>query len=49
MEYDLTEDDTLLPTITSIDVTQGGFPVPCNCLKCAKKTFSLSCGTNKLL
>lgn len=31
MDYDLTEDDTfemIVPTITSIDVTQDDFPVP---------------------
>ena len=36
----------LAPTITSNDVTPDDFPVPCNCLKCAKKCFFLSCGTN---
>ena len=35
--YELTEDDMLVPTITSKDVIPEDFPVPCNCLKCAKK------------
>ena len=37
--YELTEDDMLVLTITSKGVIPDDFPVPCNCFKCAKKTF----------
>ena len=35
---ELTEDDTLVSTITTKDVIADDFPVPCSCLKCAEKT-----------
>ena len=35
--YELTEDDILVPIITSKDVIPDDFPLPCNCLKCVKK------------
>ena len=35
--YELTEEDMLVPTITTEDVIPDDFPVPCSCLKCAKK------------
>ena len=50
MDYKLTEDDILVPKINSKDVIPDDFPVPCNCLKCAKKPcLSLPCKINKLL
>ena len=36
--YELTEEDMLVPTITTEDVIPDDFPVPCSCLKCVKKT-----------
>ena len=39
-EYELTEDDVLVPTINSKDVIPDDLVVPCNCLKCAKKMFA---------
>ena len=35
--YELTEDDMLVPTVTSKDVMPDDFAVSCNCLKCLKK------------
>ena len=47
--YELTEDDMLVPTVTSKDVMPDNFPVSCNCLKCLKKKrLTLSCKTNML-
>ena len=35
--YELTEQNMLVPTITSKDVIPDDFPILCNYLKCAKK------------
>ena len=35
--FEFTEDDMLVPTITTKDVIPDDFPVPCSCLKYAKK------------
>ena len=41
--YELTEDDMLVPIITTEDVIPCDFPAPCSCLKCARKKNVCPC------
>ena len=36
--YSVSEDDNLVPEILDGDIKPSDFPLPCNCLKCAKST-----------
>ena len=45
--YSLDENDHLVPNVVDVDRIPSDFPLPCNCLKCAKSTV-FSCRVKQI-